>query len=263
MSSQTIYKLYAIAHNFRMNRADLFFHIAKQCGLEFVFTLGNALRYPAHTHISVYTITAVRQGIVRLTRQCSTDIYPAGSVYVVAPYESHSPVYTDTFDIVSLCIDKNHFYTMGRSSLATNCLKYSNILMAQNLLCSETAQRLLTGIESIYDTNIAVDKTPVIPPKILEAWDPQIFEQKARQVQQLSRFHFIRKFKNEMGITPHQYIVQSRIRKVKKLLATGTPIVDAAAQAGFCDQSHLNRWFNRSIGITPQQYKKSCFFLNC
>lgn len=246
-----------------MTKADLFFHIAKQDGLEFVFTSGNALRYPAHTHISVYTITVVRQGIVRLTRQHSTDIYPSGSVYVVAPYESHSPVYTDAFDIVSLCIDKNHFFKMSRSALSTNCLKYANRLMEQNLLCPDTVQRLLAGIDNIYESNNAADKTPIIPPKMLEAWELRISEQIASQVQQLSRFHFIRKFKSEMGITPHQYIVQSRIREVKKLLTTETPIADAAAQAGFCDQSHLNRWFSRSIGITPQRYKKSCFFLDC
>lgn len=245
-----------------MNRADLFFHIGKQDGLEFVFASGNALRYPAHIHISVYTITVVRQGIVQLTRQCSTDIYSAGSVYIVAPYEYHSPFYTDKFDIVSLCIDKNHFLKMGRFSLATSCMKYANHLVEQNLLCPDTVQRLLVGINCICDTKIFADEASIIPPKILEVWGAQTFEQTFSQTHQWSRFHFIRKFKSEMGITPHQYIVQSRIREVKKLLTTEMPIADAAAQAGFCDQSHLNRWFNRNIGITPQRYKKSCFFFS-
>lgn len=243
-----------------MNRADLIFHIAKRDGLEFVFTSGSALQYPAHTHISVYTITVVRQGIVRLNRQYSTDTYPAGAVYVVPPHEPHSPVYTDAFDIVSLCIDKNHFSKMSRTALSTTCLKHANRLHELNLLCPDTIERFLAAIDAIYDTNIVAEKTPITAPKVLATWELQASEHIGFQAKQTSRFHFIRKFKREMGITPHQYIVQSRIRAVKQLLTTGIPIADAAAQAGFCDQSHLNRWFNRSIGITPQQYKKSCFF---
>ena len=197
---------------------------------------------------------------MQLTRQDSTDIYPAGSMYIVAPYEPHSPAYLDKFDIVSLCVDKKLFSKMSRLSLIANCLRYAHYLLEQNWLSQDTIKGFLDGINSIYDANSDAHKASIAQPTILEYLKTVNTKQMFHEDSPLSRFHFIRKFKNETGITPHQYVVQSRIREVKKLLTNGTPIADAAALAGFCDQSHLNRWFNRSIGITPQLYKKSCFF---
>ena len=245
-----------------MNRAELFFHIARRDGFEFVFTSGNALRYPAHTHVSVHTITVVRKGVVRLARKSSTDVYPAGSVYTVAPHEPHSPEYADAFDIVSLCVDKNHFRRMTRSALAEKYLAYASRLVERNLLRADAVQGLLAGMEGIYDAAAAADKTSIIKSGLLEAWPCENAGPAVEARPGLSRFHFIRKFKREIGLTPHQYTVQSRIRNAKKLLTTATPIADVAVLAEFCDQSHLNRWFNRSLGITPSLYKNSCFFFD-
>ena len=55
----------------------------------------------------------------------------------------------------------------------------------------------------------------------------------------------------ELGITPHAYLIQSRARLARAMLASGLPIADAAAEAGFADQSHLTRAFARQFGITP------------
>lgn len=257
-----LYSAEAVLYHFRMSKAALLFQIAKQDGLEFVFTSGNALSYPVHTHISVYTITVVRNGVVRLTRKNSTTIYPHGSVYVVAPYEPHRPEYTDSFDIVSLCINKEHSTRMSRSSLTVTCLKYAKRLMEQNLLQADTVERLLDGITMMYESVADAGKSPIVPPKVLEAWDCRTIEHSDSAMPlHLSRYHFIRTFKSQTGLTPHQYRIQSRIREAKQLLRSEHSIVDAALLAGFYDQSHLNRWFTRSIGITPHQYKKSCFAL--
>ena len=246
-----------------MNRAELLFHIARQEGLEFVFTSGNALCYPMHTHVSVYTITVVRSGIVRLIRRDSTNIYPAGSVYIVAPHEAHSPQYTDRFDIVSLCINKNHFSEMRQSCLVASCLKHARLLMERQLLHAHDVPELLAAIDTIYETTAAMGNPDIAPPKILQEWERwSAGHIPAEMGPPLSRFHFIHKFKKETGLTPHQYIAQNRMREAKKLLTSGSSIADAAVAAGFCDQSHLNRWFNRSIGVTPQTYRQSCFILD-
>ena len=246
-----------------MNRAELLLHIARQEGLEFVFTSGNALCYPMHTHVSVYTITVVRSGIVRLIRRDSTNIYPAGSVYIVAPHEAHSPQYTDRFDIVSLCINKNHFSEMRQSCLVASCLKHACLLMERQLLHAHDVPELLAAIDTIYETTAAMGNPDIAPPKILQEWERwSAGHIPAEMEPPLSRFHFIHKFKKETGLTPHQYIAQNRMREAKKLLTSGSSIADAAVAAGFCDQSHLNRWFNRSIGVTPHAYRQSCFMLD-
>lgn len=71
----------------------------------------------------------------------------------------------------------------------------------------------------------------------------------------LSRFHLLRLFAAEVGLPPHTYLTQVRVRRAAELLARGRAIADAALEAGFTDQSHLNRWFKRILGVTPGAYR--------
>ncbi len=75
---------------------------------------------------------------------------------------------------------------------------------------------------------------------------------------QLSPYHFLRLFKQSVGVTPHQYILQCRIKKAKFLLQhSELSIADIATSVGFCDQSHLNRYFKRIVGVTPKKFLKA------
>jgi AraC-like DNA-binding protein len=71
----------------------------------------------------------------------------------------------------------------------------------------------------------------------------------------VSRFQLLRGFTREVGTTPHAYLVQRRVRLVRRLLAAGVAPADAAQQAGFADQSHMTRAFVRQFGITPARYR--------
>ncbi|MFS8120129.1 MAG: helix-turn-helix domain-containing protein [Microcoleus sp.] len=76
-------------------------------------------------------------------------------------------------------------------------------------------------------------------------------------IAQISPYHFLRLFKQSMGITPHQYILQRRIDKAKYLLQKSElSIADIAFRVGFCDQSHLTQYFKRIVGVTPRQFLK-------
>jgi AraC-like DNA-binding protein len=66
--------------------------------------------------------------------------------------------------------------------------------------------------------------------------------------------HLVRMFSREFGISPHQYLAGRRVDLARGLLLDGMPPSLAAAAAGFCDQSHLNRRFRRVIGTTPGRY---------
>jgi AraC-like DNA-binding protein len=71
----------------------------------------------------------------------------------------------------------------------------------------------------------------------------------------VSRFKLLRSFAREVGITPHAYLVQKRVRAARRLLASGQSAAQAAIQAGFADQSHMTRTFMRQLGFTPSRYR--------
>lgn len=70
-----------------------------------------------------------------------------------------------------------------------------------------------------------------------------------------STYHFLRMFRNSVGLPPHAYQTQLRINRAKKLLANGEDIVQVAYDTGFTDQSHFSNKFKRLVGATPRQYK--------
>ena len=73
-------------------------------------------------------------------------------------------------------------------------------------------------------------------------------------IAQISPYHFLRLFKQKMGATPHQYILQQRIERAKILLQyRELGLAEIAFHCGFYDQSHLTRSFKRMVGVTPKQ----------
>jgi AraC-like DNA-binding protein len=73
----------------------------------------------------------------------------------------------------------------------------------------------------------------------------------------LSKFHFLRAFKQSLGVSPYQYVLQQRVKKAEELLVlTDMDLVDIAAAVGFADQSHLSRHFRRLVGNSPRHHRR-------
>ena len=70
----------------------------------------------------------------------------------------------------------------------------------------------------------------------------------------LSPFYFQRLFLRTVGVTPHDYLMQCRVRQARELLSKGGSIAEIALDTGFVDQSHFTRSFKRAMGITPGVY---------
>jgi AraC-like DNA-binding protein len=74
----------------------------------------------------------------------------------------------------------------------------------------------------------------------------------------LSPFHFLRLFSSVLGVTPHQYLVRSRLRHAARLLADdGRPITDVAFDVGFGDLSNFVRTFHRAAGVSPRAFRRA------
>jgi len=87
--------------------------------------------------------------------------------------------------------------------------------------------------------------------------EPLDLESTAREVG-LSSFHFLRLFARVLGVTPHQYLVRSRLRHAARLLAEGTSsITDVAFDVGFGDLSNFVRTFHRAAGVSPREFRQA------
>jgi AraC family transcriptional regulator len=68
--------------------------------------------------------------------------------------------------------------------------------------------------------------------------------------------HFRRVFRNAMGVPPHRYVLNERMKRAKELLVQGDwPMSMIADECGFASQSHLTRCWAKEFGITPTEYR--------
>ena len=69
--------------------------------------------------------------------------------------------------------------------------------------------------------------------------------------------YFYSFFKNNMGISPHQYIIRRRILRAQMLLRSDCPISQVAASVGLADAASFTRLFKSVTGMTPTQYARN------
>ena len=74
----------------------------------------------------------------------------------------------------------------------------------------------------------------------------------------ISPFHFLRLFSQVLGVTPHQYLVRSRLRHAARRLADDdSPVTDIAYEVGFGDLSNFVRTFHRAAGASPLRFRQA------
>src|SRR3954471_1869555 len=74
----------------------------------------------------------------------------------------------------------------------------------------------------------------------------------------ISPFHFLRLFSEVLGVTPHQYLVRSRLRHAARRLADDdSAITDIAYDVGFADLSNFVRTFGRAAGASPLKFRQA------
>ena len=73
----------------------------------------------------------------------------------------------------------------------------------------------------------------------------------------MSTWHFLRVFAKVLGVTPHQYLLRSRLRHAARLLADKErSVTDIAYDVGFSDLSNFVRTFRRAAGVSPRGFRK-------
>jgi AraC-like DNA-binding protein len=68
------------------------------------------------------------------------------------------------------------------------------------------------------------------------------------------RFTLARHFRRAFGTSPDRYRTMRRLALARAAIERGLPLAEAAARAGFADQSHMTRQFKRTYGLTPARW---------
>jgi len=73
----------------------------------------------------------------------------------------------------------------------------------------------------------------------------------------LSKAHFSKLFKKHTGVTPHEYYINYKIRKLKeKLIDTNLTIAQAFAACNMDYSGHSAKMFKEKVGVSPSVYRK-------
>ena len=74
----------------------------------------------------------------------------------------------------------------------------------------------------------------------------------------LSPSHFHAQFKDSVGLTPHQYLLQTRLDRAARMLReSNLPLVRIAEECGFSSQSALTTAMRRYMGLTPKRLRSA------
>ena len=178
--------------------------------------------YPPHTHAEHLTLGIVEAGKVCIVMNGTSKVFCEGDEFQIPPDVLHEikPVDEKGYSMLVTCVrvpTPEPASTDDKTDTTLIELKDSILDQPENLYLIE---------EMAQDTNI-------------------------------SPFHLIRKFKKLYGLTPHQFQIQCKVRKAQKLLEEEKSVCEVTYDAGFCDQSHLDRCFQKIVGMTPKEYKEA------
>jgi AraC family transcriptional regulator len=139
----------------------------------------------------------------------------------------------------------------GRGEIALDEL---GILLTAGFVAIVSGRRPRPSEVRAYDRRRAVEAALWID---ANAHEPIDLESAAKEFG-LSPFYFLRLFAKVLGVTPHQYLIRSRLRRAARLLIDDArPITEVALDVGFADLSNFVRTFKRAAGISPGSFRRS------
>lgn len=250
-------------------------------GAEYV----RARRYPAdfrrHAHEAL-AVGVIHQGVGGNLWRGRRVHTVAGQVVTLAPEEVHTgfaagaePLsYAMLYLPVGLCSDFGpegapapRFDDISRSDRAgfglVSRLVDAYAAGAEPLACDQALHRLVSRI-SVWAGAGEAARKPECSRKI------GLIQQRLREnlgdvprLQDLARLvqwtpdHLIRSFRRATGFSPYEWFVDQRLRAARARLLAGDAVAEAAAAAGFADQSHLTRLFRAAYGVTPARFARA------
>lgn len=180
------------------------------------------------------------------------NFYPAAEVLLAAfpgvKHWPHLPAVIEDDVVLSALVRAHRAFEVPASSLARESLMGEALTGLVQRHASEPLRLPGTGRES---------RAVALVRQLLEDDVARnVTLQELAALANLNAFTLLRAFKTQLGLPPHAYQLQVRLRQAKHLLRLGLMPAQVAADVGFADQSHLGRHFRRTFGVTPAAYMR-------
>ncbi len=241
--------------------------------------------FAKHIH-ECFAIGVIERGALKFSYRGENVVASSGSINLVIPGEAHDGsaasnegwtyrmFYLDPKLLeqaayeMSDKVHKKPFFTAGTikdDDLADFIRNFHRLLEQPNTPLIEQETYLLTMLTEFISRhaeerlivrgmgkeNQAVNRAREY---IEDTYTQNISIEKLSALCNLSPFHLIRVFSKCIGVPPHVYLKQVRIKRAKVLLAKGFSLAFIAHEIGFTDQSHFSKQFKQITGITPHKY---------
>lgn len=228
-------------------------------GIELIVCKQSTISYPLHNHVSVYTLGFVLEGAIELVTDKGRNIYQENEAFVILPYTPHCINAQSCYTLLSLCVNTKLVASHELERNISAIVSFLHSLINQPAV-EEKIHQALSGLLLISQMIPVQKETAISKLKTQLETYPEIKYSLDDMADTafISKYNLIRTFKHEVGLTPHQFQIQNRIRKAQRLLEKSVTIAEVALATGFCDQSHFIRHFEKIVGLTPTDYRLAC-----
>lgn len=223
--------------------------------------------FPLHTH-EEYVISANLSGIETLSLHRQTLFVHAGDITIYNPETLQSSKFgADPVEFYSIHLPRQVFADLADRSPP---ILYEGVLRDPTLFAAicgyvqsgdeEQEQNLLWLTSQLLQHRRGASPAPATLPvgRALECMRDNLTIKltlnELSAAAGLSKYHFVRQFRQQTGIPPLQYHMQLRLLAARNLLRDHHSALDVAHRLGFYDQSHFINSFRRMMGITPHHY---------
>ena len=240
--------------------------------------------YPRHSH-DYYVISLIERGHQSFTHKSAKHFTPPGGVILINPGDVHTGEAVDEqgFELRSLYPSISHMQMAGyeltgrQQALpffkdvrvddrwATNSVLSLHKAMMQAASPLECESRFISTLAQLIKRYADVSSAE---PKL--GHEKKAIQQACRYIDErfaqgvslnelaehvsFSPYYLLRVFRAEVGMPPYAYLESVRIRHAQRLIESGRPLAEVAAEVGFSSQSHMTHRFKKIIGATPGQY---------
>ena len=233
-----------------------------QYPIEFVLSEHINKNFSSHNHAQHYIISLCIKGSASATLKNKSLLLKENNFFTVPPFMPHAVSLTDTSVLVSLCMDKSYIenYNSQKGIKIMEMLLLSPKIKKQ--LTKLQTELLLQAVSYVYELhNTHKEKTEndmrILCDRLTNHFSDSLPLDNLAKDLYLSKYYLIRKCKRNLGLTPHKFHLQNRIRKAQTLLSTNKSVTEASVDTGFYDQSHFDRSFKNIVGISPTEYLAS------